>query len=146
MEDRPVVAVRPEDARAYATWRTRRDGATVRLPTEAEWVLLAGGTRDVLLANGFHGSKADADLVPPLRPAGGAKADVSDHGVQGLFGTAREMVLSMFDDVPAGGVLVKGAGVGDEPADAAIHIVRPLPATERDPKTGFRCVREVPAP
>jgi hypothetical protein len=55
-------------------------------------------------------------------------------------------VLSVFDDLPAGGVLVKGAGVGDEPDAAAIHIVRPMAPSDHDAKTGFRCVREIPAP
>lgn len=43
-EDHPVVLVSHDDARAYASWLTRRTGARWRLPTESEWEKAARGT------------------------------------------------------------------------------------------------------
>jgi formylglycine-generating enzyme required for sulfatase activity len=143
LEDRPVVGLRPEDARAYAAWRGKRDGAVVRLPTEAEWALMTGAAEGWILANGFQGGKADGQISGELQPAGTNPKDVGDHGVAGLFGNAREMTTGLFGDVPEGGVLVKGAGVGDEPDAGAIHLVRKLPGGERQDVTGFRCVTEL---
>ena len=42
--------------------------------------------------------------------------------------------------------LTKGAGAGDDPVEAAIRRVRPLPAAEKQARTGLRCARDVPAP
>jgi formylglycine-generating enzyme required for sulfatase activity len=36
-EDRPVINVSWDDARAYCTWLTAQTGRDYRLPTEAEW-------------------------------------------------------------------------------------------------------------
>src|SRR5262245_24744464 len=36
-EDHPVVHVAYRDALAYCAWRSRKEGGTYRLPTEAEW-------------------------------------------------------------------------------------------------------------
>jgi formylglycine-generating enzyme required for sulfatase activity len=141
-EDWPVVNLTPEDARAYAAWRAAKEGAKVRLPTEAEWALMAGAREGWVLANGFAGGKADGDLIPPLKPAGRNAGDRGDYGVFGLFGNAREMTTSLFGDVGEAGVMVKGAGVGDEMDAGAIHLVRTLKAGERQAVTGFRCVRE----
>jgi hypothetical protein len=60
-----------------------------------------------------------------------------------MLGNAREMVTPQVDDQPAGAVLVKGAGVGDDPDQAAIYLHRVLEAGVRHPSTGFRCVREI---
>ncbi|OAA53185.1 Sulphatase-modifying factor [Cordyceps fumosorosea ARSEF 2679] len=46
--DSPVVAIRRQDAEAYASWLSTMTGATYRLPTEDEWEWAArGGTQDV---------------------------------------------------------------------------------------------------
>ncbi len=39
--DEPVVCVSANDAQAYARWLSGRTGSTYRLPTRAEWLLLA---------------------------------------------------------------------------------------------------------
>ena len=144
-EDVPVVDLRPEDAAAYCTWRSKQAGRTVRLPSEAEWVLAAGATLGHHLADGSRGERTDAEFASPLRQAGAHAKDVSPYGVRGLLGNAREMVTSSVGDLDAGAVLVKGAGVGDDPDRGAIYIHRVLPAGAREAVTGFRCVQEIPA-
>ncbi len=144
LEDMPVVDVRPEDARAYAAWRGRKRGANVRLPTEAEWVLAAGATMGYDIANGALGERTEAEFVAPLRKAGAHVKDLSPYGVRGLLGNAREMVTSYLEDLKDGAVLVKGAGVGDDPDQGAIYIHRVLKGDERGGTTGFRCVEELP--
>ena len=42
-EHLPVVNVSIEDAKAFAAWRSKRDGVTYRLPTEEEWEYAARG-------------------------------------------------------------------------------------------------------
>jgi serine/threonine protein kinase len=141
-EQLPVVGVRPEDARAYAAWRAKRDGAKVRLPTEAEWMVAAGGALGYLLPGGREGTLSDGVLQPVLVDVASHPTDVGPHGEQGLFGNAREMVEPIEGGVPSGAVLLKGAGLGDAPHAAAIGIVRPLLAGERHASTGFRLARE----
>jgi len=145
LEEVPVVGLRPEDARAYATWRGKQSGAHVRLPTEAEWALAAGASLGEDLANGARGERTEAAFVAPLREAGAHVQDVSPYGVRGLLGNAREMVTTAIDDLPDGAVLVKGAGVGDDPDQGAIYIRRVLGLGERHMTTGFRCVQDIPA-
>jgi hypothetical protein len=55
------------------------------------------------------------------------------------------MVTSSVGDLDEGAVLVKGAGVGDDPDRGAIYIHRVLPAGERQAVTGFRCVQDLAA-
>lgn len=144
--NRPVVGVRPTDAVAFAAWRTRRDGVAWRLPTEAEWAYAAGASLGYSLPGGVAGRKADADLVPPLAPAGANARDVAPCGALGLFGNAREIVVPLYGKAKAGETptyLVKGAGVGDPPDQAAIHLQRRMNADERHNTTGFRLVREL---
>jgi serine/threonine protein kinase len=144
-EDAPVVGIRPEDAMAYAAWRSAKTGARVRLPTETEWVLAAGARLGHTLPNRAAGHATEADFASPLRDAGSHAKDVSPFGVRGMLGNAREMVTPHVDDLPPGAVLVKGAGVGDDPDQGAIYIQRVLPAGERHGTTGFRCVQEISA-
>ena len=144
-ENVPVVAIRPEDAQAFAAWRAKSTGQPVRLPTEAEWVLAAGAELGRPLANAAVGDPTEAEFTSPLRNAGSHAKDVGPYGVRGLLGNAREMVTPYIDDAGEGAVLVKGAGVGDDPDQGAIYIHRVLKAGERHATTGFRCVIELPA-
>lgn len=55
-EDHPVTCVSWNDARAYVDWLSRKSGASVRLPTEAEWEYAArAGTSSTR----FWGNNAD---------------------------------------------------------------------------------------
>lgn len=142
-EELPVVGITPDDAVAFTAWRSSKEGGTCRLPTEAEWAVAAGVTLGYLLANGVQGDPSDADLSGALVPVTNERAaDLSPYGVRGLMGNAREIVTEVrHDSSPS--FLVKGAGIGDGPSDAAIRVVRPFAKDAHDTRTGFRCVREI---
>ena len=106
--------------------------------------MAAGGGLGYGLANGAQGFLDDAQFAAPLHRAGGHPKDISPYGVQGLLGNAREMVTPTLDDLPEGSVIVKGAGIGDEPDAGAIYAMRSLAADAHHVATGFRLVREVP--
>jgi serine/threonine protein kinase/formylglycine-generating enzyme required for sulfatase activity len=141
----PVTGVSADDALAYCAWRSGREGANVRLPSEAEWVLAAGGGIGMTLPSGSEGDLAEektrAALTPPMRPArppAGEEPDVSPYGVERMLGNAAELVTE-----PSGGFLRKGGAVGDAPLAAAIRAVRPVARDARDARVGFRVVREL---
>lgn len=142
-ENLPVVGVRPQDARAYAAWRGKRDGATVRVASEAEWMLAAGAAAGWVLPGGREGSSSDGVFQVAFGPVGAHPVDVGPHGVQGLLGNARELVEPVEGSVPSGGMLVKGAGLGDAPSAGATGLVRVQEAHERHPTTGFRLARDI---
>ena len=54
------------------------------------------------------------------------------------------MITSSLGDLAEGEVLVKGAGVGDDPDRGAIYLHRLLKKGERQAVTGFRLVQELP--
>lgn len=139
----PVVGVRPQDARAYAAWRSKRDGATVRVASEAEWMLAAGAASGWRLPGGRDGTLSDGVFQGAFAPVGTHPSDVGPHGVQGLLGNARELVEPVEGGVPSGAMLVKGGGLGDAPSDAASGLVRVQKADERHPSTGFRLARDI---
>jgi serine/threonine protein kinase/formylglycine-generating enzyme required for sulfatase activity len=142
--DLPVRGITPEDAAAFCAWRSAAQGGKVRLPTEAEWVVAAGGLLDHALANGARGLREDGDLAAPVPVSSVRDTDRSPYGIFGLFGNVREIVTGV--RVPADApdaFLTKGAGPGDDPTEAAIRKVRPLAKDAHDPRAGFRCVREL---
>jgi|GEM_PF-1775883 len=142
-KDLPVRGISPDDALAYCAWRSDRDSATVRLPTEAEWAVAAGALLRYDFPGGVRGSPDEGDFAAPV-PVKSVK-DLSPYGVSGLLGNAREIVTVL--GATSGSTdrfLTKGAGAGDEPVEAAIRRVRPLPAAEKQARTGLRCVRDVP--
>ena len=142
--DLPVRGITVEDAIAYCTWRSAEEGATVRLPTEAEWVVAAGGLLRHDVANGARGLREEGDLTAPVPVSSLRDADRSPYGVFGLFGNVREIVtgVRVAADAPDA-FMTKGAGPGDDPSEAAIRKVRPIAKDAHDPRVGFRCVREL---
>jgi formylglycine-generating enzyme required for sulfatase activity len=116
--------------------------STVRLPTEAEWAAAAGAVLGADFPGGARAAPDEGELATTV-PVGDAR-DVSPCGVRGMFGNAREIVSALrWREGADDEFLSKGAGVGDRPADAAIRLVRPIGRDDRDPRTGFRCVREL---
>jgi formylglycine-generating enzyme required for sulfatase activity len=142
--DLPVRGITPEDAVAFCAWRSKDEEAAVRLPTEAEWVVAAGGLLRHDLANGARGLREEGDFAAPVPVSSVRETDRSPYGVYGLLGNVREIVTGVRAPADApDAFLTKGAGPGDEPSEAAIRKVRPLAKDARDPRAGFRCVREL---
>jgi formylglycine-generating enzyme required for sulfatase activity/CRP-like cAMP-binding protein/chromosome segregation ATPase len=94
--DRPVINVSWNDARAYATWLSKKTGQRYRLPTEAEWEYAAragslekawwDSKADVKQANCFNcGSEWDGLSTAP---AGSFSANA--FGLHDMAGNAQE--------------------------------------------------------
>ncbi|HYE03918.1 MAG TPA: bifunctional serine/threonine-protein kinase/formylglycine-generating enzyme family protein [Planctomycetota bacterium] len=115
--DQPVTGVTPDDARAYAAWRARRDRLAWRLPTADEWLLAAQG--------------GDGRAWP--WGGAGRATDCSPQGVRALAGGAAELALDpatgechAFAGRPGGGC---GAVDGDDPRRGGLRL-----ALDADPR------------
>lgn len=136
---KPVHGVRPQDAAAYAAWRGRADGVTMRLPTAHEWQRMAGIESMTVPA---------ADPIYPWRRATRHKVarrrgdappptgeDVSPYGVRKLFSGGGELVQG----AEAGTYEVRGRG-GILPRVEAVARSEPVAADAADHGVGFRLV------
>ena len=99
----PVLAVRYEDAIAYARWRSGRDGFRYRLPTELEWERAARGAdgRSFPWGNRFDANfckmaKSRAVESQP-EPVGVFPYDRSPFGACDMAGGVRDWVESSND-------------------------------------------------
>lgn len=170
-DDHPVVCVSLEDASAFADWMSQKTGFRYRLPSDAEWHVLASaeawpartGPELCLIGNGADQS-AEA-LYPDWEVA--ACTDGYIHtapvgrfnaGVQGLYdlnGNVWEWVNTCAPEhavdaefpprqcPPGAARILRGASFADPPSMRLLdaRIVGP-PAT-RDQLAGFRLVRDV---
>jgi eukaryotic-like serine/threonine-protein kinase len=116
---------------AYATWLGQRDGATYRLPTEAEWELAARGAdgRAFPWGNKFDATFCKMRESRPgfcqVEPIGAFALDESPFGARDLAGGLRAWV---------------GDIVGELSAEQAMAIPEPPAGTPRD-GAGMRLVR-----
>ncbi len=92
----PAHMLNWHDANAYCAWRTERDGATFRLPTEDEWELAARGMDERIYpwGNGFDATLCRmVDSVegrPGPMPVGSYIWDRSPYGVCDMAGNVSE--------------------------------------------------------
>ena len=117
---RPVVGVSHEDAEAYAAWRSRIDNRIYRLPTEVEWEKAARGVDgrywpwgnefDPALTNCRHSLER-----PVLLPVGSFPGDCSPYGVRDMAGNVLEWCRPGPDEVPAGGMPIRGGSWHSSP-------------------------------
>jgi len=122
----PATGLDAAQATAYARWLSQRTGHRYRLPTRAEWELLArAGTPDRDRNCQAHGG--------PVAVTSGAQNEL---GVVNIFGNVREWVM---DD---GAPRAMGGSYAD-PLSACGIDAAPVPAAA-DAFTGIRLVREVP--
>ncbi len=132
--NRPATGVSVDQANAYAQWLTQRSGYRYRLPTRAEWELVArAGKPDpnrncqVRVAGVSRGSE-------PVPVTSGAQNDL---GLVNLFGNAREWVLD-------GDVAMAMGGSYADPISACDARAAQTGSASVDASTGMRLVREVP--
>ena len=152
----PVVNVSQKDAEAFASWRSKRDGVTYRLPTEEEWEFAARNGGEFLSypwGNTWQDRRAVVKEASP-RPVGTYPDGKNRWGVVDLIGNTWEWTSSKasvytgaaeIPDANKEWVVVRGGSYASDPADRQI----PISATYRDwfeptlkhPNFGFRLVR-----
>lgn len=150
----PVVNVSFNDAVEFARWRSRHDGVTYRLPTEAEWEYAARGrdARRYPWGNEWARDRAQVESDAPC-PVASYPAGASVWGVYDLIGNVSEWTTSPptaydgRDVLPPGmegKVVVRGGAYnslyyGSAPVSATSRGF--VAVTERRPTLGFRLVR-----
>ncbi|RJO66418.1 MAG: hypothetical protein C4523_12480 [Myxococcales bacterium] len=111
--DWPILGVSHEDALAYIAWRSARDGARYRLPTDEEWEKAARGAdrRRYPWGDNFDPSFCNMRDThagrPRLLPVGVCAADESPYGVRDMAGNMRDWTQSRADRV-TGNLSIRG--------------------------------------
>jgi serine/threonine-protein kinase len=96
IEQWPVTNVTLDDAKAFAAWRSKRDGVTYRLPTEEEWEYAArDGSQGTIFTwgNAWADGKANVNATH-LKPVGTSPDDKTKAGVVDMIGNAYEWTSS----------------------------------------------------
>jgi serine/threonine-protein kinase len=156
-ERMPVSNVTYEDARAFAAWRSKRDGVTYRLPTEEEWEYAArGGDSARAYPWGAEWTAGYANLGGEGAAAVGSYPQGrTPQGLDDMIGnvwewTASEASMYKGNDQTAlapsdrGKLVTRGGSYesrpdGDEPMNATAR--RWVPRNFRHRVLGFRLVR-----
>ena len=156
-EQLPVSNVSLDDARAFAEWRSRRDGVTYRLPTEEEWEYAArGGDPARLFPWGNRWEEGRANLgAASARPVGSFPQGNTPQGVADMIGnlwewTSTEASLYKGNDRvklgagERGWFVIRGGSFesrpdGDKPITATVR--NWVARSTRDTHLGFRLVR-----
>ncbi len=145
-DDAPVGGIRLSDARAYCSWRSMRDGAAIRLPTEAEWEYVARGVdgRRFPWGDGFDPSLCLSAAEPSDGPGavGSKPRDRSPFGVMDLAGRISEWTASPADR-GIGHYVVRGGSHRDAPRHCRAAARRFVPSDAVRPTIGFRIVRVI---
>jgi serine/threonine protein kinase/formylglycine-generating enzyme required for sulfatase activity len=163
-ETLPVANVSLEDAKAFAAWRSERDGVAYRLPTEDEWeyAALGGGASQIpgaaprMYPWGAQWSEGYANLggAGPA-PAGSFPLGRTPQGLEDMIGNVWEWTSSeaamykgndrtMLSGEDSGKLVVRGGCYesrpdGDEPMTLTSR--RWVARNFRSPIIGFRLVR-----
>lgn len=158
----PVVNVSFEDAVAFAAWRSRREGANYRLPTEVEWEYAArNGNKNNLYpwGNTWQPGRAAtqeadvANVVAKEQPVGSYPQGANQWGVNDLIGNVWEWTSSKASLYPGSTlkipeqfkdwIVARGGSYGT-PATKVNATMRDwFPPTSKHKTLGFRLARSV---
>ncbi|MFL6336949.1 MAG: bifunctional serine/threonine-protein kinase/formylglycine-generating enzyme family protein [Pyrinomonadaceae bacterium] len=153
----PVSNVSYEDAKQFATWRSKRDGVTYRLPTEEEWEFAArGGDSARMYPWGAEWSQGYANLsgAGPA-PVGSFPLGRTPQGLEDMVGNVWEWTASeasmykgndrtVLKDEDRGKLIIRGGAYNNRPdGDKPITVTARswFPRDFRDATLGFRLVR-----
>jgi formylglycine-generating enzyme required for sulfatase activity len=155
-QDLPVVWVTAYDAAAFCSWLGRQ------LPTEAQWDLIAYGTKGRPYPWGYtppvpgqvnttYKGNRERPLQPAVPPAGSEYlSGKTVDGVEQLLGNAAEWTATLGDGIKPVGtwnghdrvetILIMGGGWEGELPETGVPVMgSPEVVTEQ---TGFRCVAQ----
>ena len=157
-EQMPVRFVNIADIKAFAEWRSKRDNATYRLPTEQEWEFAArNGGDDSLYPWGdkFDSKCAVIDEGNNEPKKVGSKSCPDKWGVQDLIGNVFEWTSSKAELYPGSSGTMKETadlynmargGSAYQKSSGPMSITSTfrieIPANRRSPELGFRLVRQ----
>ncbi len=153
----PVRFVNADDVKAFAAWRSKRDDAEYRLPTEAEWEYVArNGEKQNLYpwGNKFDAKCAVIDQPSTEPTVVGSKSCANSWGVHDLIGNVFEWTGSEASLYPGstgevrplsephlmlrgGAAFYKSKGINAITSTFRV----PVPASTRSAEIGFRLVR-----
>jgi len=156
-ETMPVRFVSLEDAKAFAAWRSKRDGVTYRLPTEEEWEYAArNGEKDNLYPWGDDWEDADAVMgVADSEPTvvGSKPQGKNIWGVFDLIGNVWEWTDTEIKPYPGSNaeiqkrsekrIVVRGGSAHEDPAKLKITATfrADVSDKQKEKNLGFRLVR-----
>jgi serine/threonine-protein kinase len=156
-ETMPVRFVSLEDAKAFAAWRSKRDGVTYRLPTEEEWEYAArNGEKDSLYPWGDDWEDADAvtgvaDSEPTV--VGSKPQGKNIWGVVDLIGNVWEWTDTEIKPYPGSSaeiqkrpekrIVVRGGSAHEDPVKLKITATfrADVSDKQKEKNLGFRLVR-----
>lgn len=155
-ERMPVRFVNAEDVKAFAAWRSKRDGVEYRLPTEQEWEYAArNGNKETLYPWGdkFEARCAVIDQASNEPGIVGSNTCANSWGVQDLIGNVFEWTGSEASLYPGSAGVVRplsephlmargGSAFQKSSGPNAITSTFriPVPASRRSAELGFRLV------
>jgi serine/threonine-protein kinase len=152
----PVSNVSYEDAVAFAEWRSKRDGATYRLPTEEEWEFAArNGDKDNLYPWGNSWAPGRAATqeagVGKEQPVGTYPQGGNSWGVQDLIGNVWEWTSSKASLYPAsplklpevqkGWMVARGGSYSSQANKVSATMRDWFAPNYKNPVLGFRLVK-----
>ncbi len=97
----PVVGVTWQDANDYCGWLSKKIGATVRLPSEAEWELAARGNTDFVYPWGNQWNDeaaASLETKGKVRPVKSFPKGRTASGIYDMIGNVYEWTSDLFLD------------------------------------------------
>ena len=156
-ENRPVSYVSMSDANAFAAWRSKRDGVTYRLPTEAEWEYAArNGEKSDLYPWGSQWDESKAVMaVATSEPAdvGSKPSGKNDWGVLDLIGNVWEWTSdevsvypgspTILNKKPGKRIMIRGGSANESPSKLTITSAFrvDVDVEQKEKNLGFRLVK-----